>query len=296
MLWLLAQGGGRTGIPWQQLISILFGVFMVLGTVIQAMIKAGKERQAKQKLELERRRRQDEYLRTGRMPPGTPASEQVAAESSQSAGFPSSDDEAKRRLAEIARRRREELEKLARAGQGQGASGSGSVIPAAPATRPTPAMRPPTAPMKPGTPSPRPVVAAGPRPGSPVVAVPRPAPTRQQAQQQQQQRQRQEAEQRARAQEQRRREQQQRQAAQSAASDFHSVSESIMDAPGTVHRLVQDTAPAGTVAQRPALLAALNLTPAPGKPRASADELRRAFILSEVLGKPLSQRGGVDRD
>lgn len=285
MISLLAQGGGRTGLPWQQILSILFGLLVFVGPLIQSILKAAKERRQQQQVELDRRRQQDEYLRTGRMPPSNSPDAPSRQAIQQTAPFPSSDDEAKRRLAEIARRRREELEKLARA------TGPAGTAPASAQVGSPTASSPPTR-------TPGPVViqspsrpASAPRPAAPVVAVPRPASTREQLVRQQQQRQQQENERRKREAEQRRRAEQQKQFAPTpgASADFHSVSQSISDPPGTVHRLVKD-APAAPGTPRPPLLR--SLFPAAGNSASPAhsDELKRAIMLTEILGPPVSQR------
>lgn len=230
---------------------------------LRMMAKAAKERSRKRQAQEAANRRQEEFLRTGRaeplaqeMPPQAGVLQAPPTHDPQSATPPiSSDDQAKRRLAEIAQRRRAELERLARA------------------TKPTSTSAPAPAPAPARAPSPAPHVRRNPVFVSPTpprqqrAAVPDrqfgspPLPARKLK-----------APKEAKS----------PSAATPTLTDFHSASAAASEDSNVVHRLVKDLPPEH-VAETGALLKSLALKPG------SAD-LRRAFLLSEIFARPLSQR------
>lgn len=135
---MLAQGGGGGG-GWfnpafiKVGIYVIFGLFVLLGGVFKKI----NEKNAQRAAEKARERRRDEMLRTGRDESGAFVDvSRVPAEALPApVAAPSSDNEAKRRLQELAERRRRELagmmKRAAQAGSvsGGGASRAGTTTP-----------------------------------------------------------------------------------------------------------------------------------------------------------------------
>lgn len=111
MAWLLAQSGGGNAPNY---IQIIVFALMISISVISWLVKVIAQKREEAKVIAAKRRRQEEMLRTGRMEDGTPIE---AAPAPVAAAGPASHDEARRRLQEIAQRRRAELEQTGRGGQ-----------------------------------------------------------------------------------------------------------------------------------------------------------------------------------
>lgn len=115
---ILAQSGGP---QWQSYIQLLVVALFLLSSVFGWLFKRMKEQREKREAEALRRRLQEETLRTGR-----PMSASMSAQPSASPSStlqPSIEDEAKRKLAELAARRRRELAEMMKQSGGGGASG-----------------------------------------------------------------------------------------------------------------------------------------------------------------------------
>ncbi len=141
MTYLLAQGGGGSG-GWFSPgmikigVYVVFGLFVLLGGVVRKI----NEKKAQRAAEKAREKRRDEMLRTGRDESGAFVDvSRVPAEALPAAvAAPASEDEAKRRLRELAERRRRELaEMMKRAAQG-GAAASQAQTPGNRAGTPNP--------------------------------------------------------------------------------------------------------------------------------------------------------------
>jgi hypothetical protein len=252
--------------PGQYLQLILIVLVLGFGAV-SWIIKWLRQQSAIKQAQSQRQRRFEESLRTGRIEPeksGHPAP-----------GAPPitvSHADARQRLQELAQRRQRQLEELRR--RQQGGVGGSPVIQSAPAA-PPPAARPPQPVLVfgPTGPTLRPAPTA--RPGA-QRPQPQPAPTPRPARQPQS---RQAAKQ-----------QRKRAAAAQAALEAEAREAEA------VHRLVRDSAaetaearPGGPTGRRPSPLAL-------GLPRAGAgpEEWRRAILMREILGTPVSLRKPTD--
>ena len=150
MLWFLAQGGnpnpGGGGFSPQWIRYAIWAIIIgitVLSWLMRFIAQKRQEAQAK----AARRRREEEVLRTGRSEDGSPVS--TTAHTVLTAG-PAGHDEARRRLQEIAQRRRAELEQMAR--QQQPRQAPPAVAP--PMARPAPAVARPARQPAPSRPAP----------------------------------------------------------------------------------------------------------------------------------------------
>ncbi|MBY0311627.1 MAG: hypothetical protein K2W85_06130 [Phycisphaerales bacterium] len=129
---ILAQAGGP---QLQQYIHLFVVVLIMLSSVFGWLFKRMKEQREKREADALRRRLQEETLRTGRPMSASMSAPPTASPSSTLQ--PSIEDEAKRKLAELAARRRRELaEMMKQSGGGGGGAGSGAGTPAAPAGTP----------------------------------------------------------------------------------------------------------------------------------------------------------------
>lgn len=99
---------------------------VLLGPAIARGYKAMQEQAAKREAELRRRKAQEDALRTGRFE--APPAPTVAAQPTVSVSPASAEMDAKRRLQELARQRRAELEQLAGGGTAQAGSGGGTPV------------------------------------------------------------------------------------------------------------------------------------------------------------------------
>lgn len=137
---ILGQSGG--GLPIAQFLKLGVFALILLFSFIGWATKKAKEKRQQREAEMNRRRAQDEGLRTGRIPPmsanmGTPSGSTPARVPSTLQ--PSIEDEAKRRLAELAARRRRELAEMMKNSGG----GSASQTASTPSRTPPPTARPP---------------------------------------------------------------------------------------------------------------------------------------------------------
>ncbi len=152
----LAQSGGPPLTQYMQLLVVLLVLlFSFLGWVFRKL----KERREKAESEALRRRAREEALRTGRLETSTRAGTPAVpmSQSVPSTLQPSIEDDAKRRLAELAARRRRELAEMMKQGGGSAGgagSGGGSTMSSPPPvvpTSPAPARTaPPVAPRNSG--------------------------------------------------------------------------------------------------------------------------------------------------
>lgn len=117
----LAQAGGNT----PNYIQIIVWALLISISIISWLVKVIAQKREEAKVRAARKAREDELLRTGRTEDGIPVSQPIAP---VAAAGPASHDEARRRLQEIAQRRRAELEQMARQGGGA-AAGGGSQAP-----------------------------------------------------------------------------------------------------------------------------------------------------------------------
>lgn len=284
MTHVLAQAGGGGGVA--QYIQVAVWVLLLSLSFLGWLLRVIAQKRAESKVIQERKRREEEMLRTGRGMNEQGVDVQMAP--SPAVQSPTSTvasaDEAKRRLQELAQRRRAELQQMAERAQ----QGGGSAAPPVPSGGP----------------------AAGPRPGmSPAEQARRRAAQQQKAAkaraaeqarqhreraaqtaQAQAQRARVEQEREARAQQERaRREQVEREAAQreqmrreSAGASFDPVAAKKAERAGAAQAV-----PGRAGGQR----AVVRIS---GRP--SIEEIRHAFVMSEVLAPPLSERPPGEED
>lgn len=276
MIHVLAQAGGGGG--FAQYIQVAVWVLLLSLSFLGWLLRVIAQKRAESKVIQERKRREEEMLRTGRgmteqgvevqmAPPPTVQSPTATVASA---------DEAKRRLQELAQRRRAELQQMAERAR----QGGGSAAPPAPSGGP----------------------ATGPRPGmSPAEQARRRAAQQQKAakaraaEQARQHRDRaaqtaQAQAQRARAEQERaRREQAEREAAQreqmrreSAGASFDPVAAKKAERAGAAQAV-----PGRAGGQR-------SVVRLSGKP--TIEEIRHAFVMSELLAPPLSERPPGDDD
>lgn len=292
---ILAQSGG--GPTTQQLIQLLVVILIFGGSAIRWVItnlaEKAKEKRKKDLLQ----QRELEAIRTGRPAPsplsdsGSPGEivspEPVSASkvsTAPSAGQPNSDDEAKRRLQQLADRRRAELERMAKR-QSQGGVG------------PFKGGRPPSpAELATGRPSgspPPPTRRAEP----PRQQQSRPQQSRPQPQQQQRPSSRQEpsrasppasgSPQRGTTQDDRA-----RQNVGALARENEARARRREQASADMVFADAHSTERSTPSRQPSVIAGLGLGPArPGTdPRNRVQSLRRAMVLSEVFGRPVALR------
>ena len=140
MLSTLGQGGGG-GITMQQVIQIAVFALIFGGSALSWLFRKLAEKSKQRDQTMQQQRQTEETLRTGRFENGR------AQAATQAAPLPTSTDEARRRLQEIATKRRAQLERAAR-GEPSPAS---APAPAAPPSRspvPPPARARPLKPAK----------------------------------------------------------------------------------------------------------------------------------------------------
>lgn len=308
MQWVLAQSGSGGGIPWGQIIQILFVLLIFGGGAIQRVYKSAREKSKKRQALEAQRRREEEALRTGRMstqggaqviphmgpnmgpPPDAEMGRPVATSMGGPMGGPAmggpsgpgtivaGDDEAKRRLTELARRRREQIEQMTR-GQPPPTQTTSTQVPSPTPGRVRPAPQPASQPMSPSRPTP------------PVVAVPGPSGSGGRQGNRQQKKEGSKKEQRK---------------ARPSAEISSVGSDTWLSGPKIGERRSQldrerdlmtaaeaaasGPAPAPPTTMRSTLIGALRVGAG-----GSTEELRRALILGEVLGRPLAERDQVDR-
>ena len=282
MTYLLAQGGGGSG-GWFSPGMIKVGIYLALGlfALLGGVFKKINEKNAQRAAEQARERRRDEMLRTGRDESGAFVDvSRVPAEALPVAvAAATSEDEAKRRLRELAERRRRELaEMMKRAAQG-GAAPSQAQASGNRAGTPNPMRsgQPPRVPQQMNKPEKL-------QPG--VRRNAEPDRKQQQRQQQQQQQQQQPKGKKGK--------QQQRTREQEASVSYAMPAPPSVPAKAPVHsayHLPQHRADA-----------AENLPGLSGKEQmsatmlrigggTSAGEWRRAIVLSELMQPPVSMRG-----
>lgn len=254
---------------WTQLIIILLFVgFSVLSWAFRQLREYQQKQAARQAAE----RRRLEMLRTGRGEARAEVQQVEAAPLEAPPRAPDLHDDARRRLQELAQRRRAELEAMARraAGGAGGAGGSGAGAPMAgprPAT-PVPVQRTPQA--------------RGERPVTKAEQQRRAAEQARRRAEKQDKQDRIEAKRRA---EQARVVERQRAEADArqTAAEQQTAASAAADALGT-------TDPGRTA--RPALAAAIGAARlGPGATPATAEQWRRAIVLMSVLGPPAALRG-----
>lgn len=148
----MRAGGGLRYHPTmsnQQWVHLIIIVIVASMSVIGWAVRRLKEYQAQQQMKVDQQRRREHALRTGRAEPDDPGS--LAAGGPIAAGFPPSagggsiHDEARRRLQELAQKRKAELEAMARraaAGQRPAAPARQKQAPARPAGAPRPSPAP----------------------------------------------------------------------------------------------------------------------------------------------------------
>ena len=258
----LAQSGGGFS-QYQGLIRVaIFAIFIAFTGISWVFKKLNQQAQIRRAKEA-RERQQAEALRTGRAASVGPSA--APGSSTPAFGGTSPESDAKRRLQELALRRRAELERLAR--QQAGAGTPASVPP------PVPTPRPAAAPPRPNT-SPDQVrrAAAPPVTMSPP-SLPRPGPAPQQ--------------QRRQPDPQKRRPQPARPPIQPPAFSQRT--------PTPTRRVVSDAPSTGEQAEEQALGASHALEAAPimgveGLRTGLTADLRKAFVLAEILGRPVAMR------
>lgn len=270
MTHVLAQAGGQT----TQWIQVAVWVLLLSLSFLGWLFRMISQKRAESKVMLDRKRREEEMLRTGRMEDGTPIA------SASSAPAPTSADEAKRRLQELAQRRRAELQQAAQRAQRPQAAGPVAAGPA-----------------------------AGPgqsRPGlSPAEEARRRTAQQQKAARARAEQIRREREQSAQSAAQRTRreqeiaERQQRERAKRETAEREAAQreQARVEAAGVnVDAALVTPAPRGGAAQA--------VPGRAGGPRAAVriggkptiDDIRRAFVMSEVLAPPISERGPGEDD
>lgn len=172
MMHLLAQtgggGGGGGGLGnWlsPRNLQAAFWIAFVLISVLGTVIKKANEQRLKRQAEQDRRRREEDALRTGRPAVEDAQTTEIEAlggkrSTSQSARQATAED-ARRKLQELAERRRSELAQVMRRAQQGGRAGS----PAPPSPRPTPpTIVPPPAQIPRQRPQPQPQQKQRPQP------------------------------------------------------------------------------------------------------------------------------------
>lgn len=135
MLATLAQSGGP---QWTNYIQIIVIVLAVSASAIGALLKKLAEQRAVRNQKLARERERETMLRTGRV---DEQREQREAEFSAQTSAPPlpnivPEDEARRRLQELAQRRRAELAEMARRAQSGGGAGAPPTAPTPPIVQP----------------------------------------------------------------------------------------------------------------------------------------------------------------
>lgn len=252
MTWLLAQSGGGNAPNY---IQIIVFALMISISIISWLVKLIAQKREEAKVIASKRRRQEEMLRTGRTEDGSPIE---TAQATVAQAGPASHEDAKRRLQEIAQRRRAELEQMSRGGPG---------VPPAPPARPT--QNRPMGPAGPMFPSARP---------APEPKRPRPA---------------QKSEQRKRKPQPRPQVEPPRPAPVVAAQP--TLAEKLMQpqpAGKSAYAIAPQAAPAAVnwnapaAAMRTPTRITLDKATSPG----GIESLRKALVLAEVLGPPLSLR------
>lgn len=117
MLTTLGQGGGGGGITMQQVIQIVVFALIFGGSALQWIFRKLAEKAKQRELTMQQQRQREEMLRTGRGQAGPADAEQASPTAVPApTSLPTSADEAKRRLQEIAAKRRAQLEQAARGG------------------------------------------------------------------------------------------------------------------------------------------------------------------------------------
>lgn len=280
MTHVLAQAGGGGG--FAQYIQVAVWVLLLSLSFLGWLVRVLAQKRAESKVLQERKRREEEMLRTGRGMSEQGVEVQMApppAVQSPTSTVASA-DEAKRRLQELAQRRRAELQQMAeRASQGSAAG-----APQGPAAGPRPGMSPAEQARR---------RAAQQQKAAKARAAEQARQHRERAAQSahaQQQRARAEQEREARAQQERaRKEQLEREAAQreqmrreSAGASFDPVA-----AKKAERGVAAQAVPGRAGGQR----AVVRLS---GRP--SIEEIRHAFVMSEVLAPPLSERPPGEED
>lgn len=264
----LAQAGGNT----PNYIQIIVFALMISISVISWLVKVVAQKREEAKVRAARKAREEELLRTGRAEDGRPTSQPLAP---VAAPIPASHDEARRRLQEIAQRRRAELEQMARQGGGSAATGTShapqpvpQVVPAAPMSR---------------TLQPRPLGPAG--PAFPT-ARPKPEPQRAKAAPRQDQRKKKQPIRPA---------QQPQQRPAPRATEPQTLAEKLMDAPAEatgVYAVVPQAVHAAEswVPGGGRLGTATKVTLDSATTPEGIAALRKAIVLAELLAPPLSAR------
>jgi len=252
MLWHLAQSGGGGASNYVQLIV---WALLISTSVIGWLVRLIAQKREEARVRLERRRQEEELLRTGRgdeIAPARPAMTAAAAPG------PASHDEARRRLQEIAQRRRIELQQMA--------GPASSAPPVGP--------RPPTAPIAPASRPFQPRPDMRPRPEAPV----RSKPTQKQEQRQKQ------------------KPQQGRPQQQPRPSTLAEKLMEQPAAPGGAYAVAPQppapavpTGPSAAVPRRGVSVVVGRATSADG-----VESLRKALALAEILSPPVSMRTADD--
>lgn len=262
-------------VNWVQLVVILIFVLM---TVISWSYRKFKEHQANQARKTAAARRREQLLRTGRVDDEPELPTRTVIATAQPAGSPNVHDDARRKLQELAAKRRRELEEIARR-----SSGGSTIAPAPasgqrpgfPAARPRPASAPPTPSFSP--PPQRTKPASRPQP------TPKPRPARSPSPAEAARR---DAESAARAAAARERAMRQRAAEASEQADRARRAQAAADADQSA---IAAAAASRSVAQ--------GLRPTPlGAAGGGLDQWRRAIVLMEVLGPPAADREPGQRE
>ena len=138
MTWLLGQSGNTTNY-----IQLIVWTVLILFTVISGLLRVIATKRAESKVSSTKRQREEDMLRTGRTEGGGPV---VMSSSPVAAATPTSHEDARRRLQEVAQRRRAELEQMRQRGeQVGGRKGRGPAGAAARSTADVPDDRPDSA-------------------------------------------------------------------------------------------------------------------------------------------------------
>ena len=253
----------------QQWVHVTIIIIVMGMSAISWAVRRFRDYQAKQQVKAAQQRQREQILRTGRgdanlespvlLAPPVPARPDVSASPGGSVH-----DEARRRLQELAQKRRAELEAMAR----RAAAGQ-------------PSQRPP-APRAPQRGSSRP-----PAPPAPVVRAPKSDPQSRQTQASEDARRR--ADKQARAAEQRRRTEQDK-----AAQARDERDAAVRSEPSLLDESASDAAfrQASEAARQPTATSALTrIGLGAATPARNIEQWRRAIVLMEVLGPPPGLRG-----
>ncbi len=278
MTWNLGQAGGNATTYIQ---IIIWGIFISL-TVIGWIVKVVVQKREEARIRTAKRRREEDLLRTGRNEDGSTVSQPL---SPVAATGPASHEEARKRLQEIAQRRRAELEQMARQGDVGRPAGS-PAAPTPPAARGVPTSKPfqprPMAPVGRAFPT------AAPKP-QPQRAQPfrpeplRPEPSRPKSGSRQDQRKKQKS-------------QENRPSPSPPGPRQPTLAEKLMEptaAPSGAYAVApQPSAPvaAGSAAVGRGTRVSLGRATTP----AGIESLRQALVMAEVLAPPVSMRPETD--